>query len=122
MRKPLLVCISGLSLAAVVALVLYARADYVRVQENPSEIRGGVERLNAAQNREIDDIRMKAVYMEMDIIQAGMDGNANPTQDDLKEYVSDLQWAKKMVPLSATAAVHDVDRDIAWCHKRLKKS
>ena len=92
--------------------------------DSAERITAGFDALHHEQQRNIDAIREKNAELEIDIIDEARQGYAHLTADELKKYIDDLTWVRSRVDPSTPhgpAALHEVDRDLAWCKKQLDR-
>jgi hypothetical protein len=104
------------ALAITVALVVRAAQQ---AQPAPQAIADGFAAIIAGHQTELDELRAKNVDLDRQIIEDWREGYGRPAKADLPEYMADLAWAKTRLEANDPAQ-RDLDRDIAWCRKRLK--
>jgi hypothetical protein len=109
-------------IAAVVVLAAGAAfcvREAKRAERSPQAIADGFAAILAGGQTEIDELRAKNVDLDRQIIEDWREGYGRPAKADLPEYMADLAWAKTRLEANDPAQ-RDLDRDIAWCRKRLK--
>jgi cell division protein FtsB len=117
MKTRVVIIIAGLGLAAVGAV--FAVTAVRRAQQAPQAIADGFGGLVAEQQAQNDDLRAKNVDLDRQIIEDWREGYGKPSKADLPQYVADLTWAKtRLRPTDPEQ--RELDRDIAWCNRRMK--
>jgi hypothetical protein len=122
LKKPL---VTAVCLVAATFIGYYVHSEYIRAKEAPAKIQAGFDAIHAESVAETNRLREDNIVIEMDLIKEAREGYAHPTQADIQKDLDDLEWMRPRISSGTPhgpAALHDVDRDIAWCRKHLHPS
>ncbi|MFP5226880.1 MAG: hypothetical protein ACLGXA_04575 [Acidobacteriota bacterium] len=118
MRKVIWWVVVIMLFAGIAGFVAYERHSVFAGQ---AEAAKEFDDLIAEKKADNDRLQAENTGLDMQLIQACREGRRCPDAAEVKGYLDDLVWMEQNISLG-TYPKRDLDRDIAWCGRRLKSS